>query len=43
MPDTLNIVLIILLSGLVQGITGFGFGLFAMGALVLVMPVRMPQ
>jgi len=40
MPDTLNIVLIILLSGLVQGITGFGFGLFAMGALVLIMPVR---
>ncbi|MFO7697852.1 MAG: sulfite exporter TauE/SafE family protein [Anaerolineae bacterium] len=40
LPDTLTILLIILLSGLIQGITGFGFGLFAMGALVLIMPVR---
>lgn len=40
MPDTLTILMIILLSGLIQGITGFGFGLFAMGAMVLIMPVR---
>ena len=40
MSETMVILVIILLSGLIQGITGFGFGLFAMGALVLVMPIR---
>jgi uncharacterized membrane protein YfcA len=40
MPDAVTILAITLLSGLIQGVTGFGFGLFAMGALVLVMPVR---
>jgi len=34
------IALIVVASGLIQGITGFGFGLFAMGALVLAVPVR---
>ncbi len=39
MPDTLLLLVIILASGLIQGVSGFGFGLFAMGAMALVMPV----
>ncbi len=39
MSDTLLLLIIILISGLIQGISGFGFGLFAMGAMALVMPV----
>jgi uncharacterized membrane protein YfcA len=40
LSETATVIAIILLSGLIQGITGFGFGLFSMGALVLIMPVR---
>ncbi len=39
LPDTLLLLIIILASGLIQGVSGFGFGLFAMGAMALIMPV----
>jgi uncharacterized protein len=39
MPDTLLLLAIILAAGLIQGVSGFGFGLFAMGVMALIMPV----
>lgn len=40
MSDTLLILIIVVVAGLIQGISGFGFGLFSMGLLIAIMPVR---
>ncbi|HHX65578.1 MAG TPA: sulfite exporter TauE/SafE family protein [Chloroflexi bacterium] len=39
MADVANILVILLIASLIQGVAGFGFGLFAMGVLTLMMPI----
>lgn len=39
MSETLQILLIVLIGGLIHGTVGFGFGLFTMGTMTLLMPV----
>jgi hypothetical protein len=39
LSDLVIIIAILLISSLIQGVAGFGFGMFAMGALVLMMPI----
>jgi len=39
LSETLQLLLIVVLGGLVHGVTGFGFGLFTMGVLSVLMPM----
>ena len=39
MSDSWLIVVVVAIAGLIQGTTGFGFGLFSMGVLVMLMPI----
>lgn len=39
LPDIWILIAVVLVAGLIQGTTGFGFGLFSMGMFIMMMPI----